>query len=248
MAHCCVSFPVLSRAKLGPAKTSTLALLTLALLTLALLGCSGESKQPVVNANSTPTPASSSANKPREYSEEDGAWAKFHSKRFQITIPLPDGKAWKIDDHKAPELVATHATTESELHVLATNEEDLMNRQRCEERAKKLGWLPAKEGALSTMTDDVYVSQDGYDTRLWVALEAARPGGGVQGHIFMFGAYIRKCLLVHLSTSVPSAKDEEVIAKRLAIAETRIIKKISVAPLRTTDDAQVPRDKPDIRR
>jgi hypothetical protein len=225
---------------------------SLALVLLLLLisegGCSGESKPPVANTNNNAPPTASSANKPREYAEEDGAWGKFHSKRFQVTIPLPDGKAWKIDDHKSPELVATHATTESEIHVLATNEEDLMNRQRCEERAKKLGWLPAKEGALSTMTDDVYVSQDGYDTRLWVALEPGRPGGGVQGHIFMFGAYIRKCLLVHLSTSVPSAKDEEVIAKRLAIAETRIIKKISVAPLRTTDDAQVPRDKPDIRR
>src|SRR5207302_616791 len=33
----------------------------------------------------------------------------FHSKRFALSLPLPDGRAWRIDDHSHVELVATHA-------------------------------------------------------------------------------------------------------------------------------------------
>jgi hypothetical protein len=187
-----------------------------------------------------------SARKPPEYVSDDGAWGKFHSKRFQVTVPLPEGRAWKIDDHRSSDLVAVHAGTESRLMIRATQEEELMNRQRCEERAKNLGWLPA--GQLTTVDDQVHVGPDAYDSRVWVALDAAKPGGSVDGHVFLFGAFLRRCLLVHLATTVPSSKDEEVLASRLAVASARIIKAITLDPLRTTDDAVVPRDKPDIRR
>ena len=183
---------------------------------------------------------------PPEYASDDPAWGKFHSKRFQVTVPLPEGRAWKIDDHRGPELVAVHAATDSRLVVLATQEEELMNRQRCEERARARGWV--KKSALTTIEDQVTVGPDAYDSRVWVAIDAAKEGGGLEGHVFLFGAFLRKCLLVHLSTSVPSARDEEVLGSRLAVGSSRIVRAISVDPLRTTDDALVPRDKPDIRR
>jgi hypothetical protein len=161
-------------------------------------------------------------------------------------VPLPDGRTWKIDDHRAPELVAIHGPTSSRLTVLATREEDLMNRQRCEERARARGWIP--KAALTTVDDQVHVGPDAYDSRVWIAIDAANPGGGVEGHVFLFGAFMRRCLLVHLSTSVPSPKDEDVLASRLAVGGTRIVKGITLDPPRTTDEATVPRDKPDIRR
>lgn len=162
-------------------------------------------------------------------------------------MPLPEGKGWKIDDHRSPELVAVHAATRSRLSLIATQEEDLMNRQRCEERAKSFGWLP-QSSSLATVDDQVHVGPEAYDSRVWVALDPSKAGGGVEGHVFLFGAFLRRCLLVHLTTAVPSAKDEEVLASRLAIASTRIVKAIAIDPLRTTDDATIPRDKPDIRR
>jgi len=194
-------------------------------------------------------PVAAASARPPEYASEDAAWGKFHSKRFQVTVPLPEGRAWKIDDHRTPEMVAVHAATSSRLQVIATQEEELMNRQRCEERAKARGWLP-NASSLTTVEDQVHVGPDAYDSRVWVALDAGMPGRGsaVDGHVFLFGAFLRKCLLVHLVTSVASAKDEEVLASRLAVATARIIKAITVDPLRTTDDAIVPRDKPDIRR
>jgi len=181
------------------------------------------------------------------FTNEDGAWGKFHSKRFQLSVPLPDGKAWKIDDHSRPELFAVHAGTSSRVAIQVTQEEELMNRQRCEVRARELGHVPAKAN-LTTVEDTVTIGPDAYDSRVWVALDAARPGGEVEGHVFLFGAFIRRCLIVHISTKVVSAKDEDVLSSRLAIASSRMIRGITLDPPRTTDDAVVPRDKPNVRR
>lgn len=211
----------------------------------ALVAACGDPPAATKAAPRTAQEASSSS-KPPEYATDDASWGKFHSKRFQLTVPLPEGRAWKIDDHRSPEMVAVHTATSSRLSLIATQEEDLMNRQRCEERARAIGLVP--KGQLTTVEDQVYVGPDAYDSRIWVALDAGKPGGGVEGHVFLFGAFLRRCLLVHLATSVPSAKDEEVLASRLAIANARIVKAITVDPLRTTDDATIPRDKPDIRR
>lgn len=124
-----------------------------------------------------------------------------------------------------------------------------MNRRRCEERARAIGFVPNRD--LTTVEDEVHLGPDAYDSRVWVALDAAAPNGDVEGHVFLFGALLRRCLLVHLVTRVPGSKTataEEVLASRLAIATTRIVKGIRVdAPL-TTDSAELPRAKPDIRR
>ncbi len=211
-------------------------------LGVTLAACGGPARGVAV---ATPGPARAST--VPEYASGDSAWGKFHSKRFQLTVPLPDGRGWRIDDHHAPELVATHEPTSSRLTILATREPDLMNRVRCEARARTLGIVPAS-ATLTTVEDEVHVGPDAYDAHVWVALDPGKPDGRVEGHVFLFGAFLRQCLLVHLSTTVPSSKDENVLASRLAVAGTRIVKAITLDPPRTTDDASVPRDKPNIRR
>ena len=207
---------------------------------------------PPVTGPGPATPGSTSAQgsarpgQALEYLTDDGAWGKFHSRRFQLTVPLPEGRAWKIDDHRQPTLVAVHPPTSSRLSILTTQEPALMNRQRCEERARSSGWVPSRP--LMTVEDQVHVGPEAYDSRVWVALDPARADGGIEGHVFLFGAFLRTCLLVHLSTLVTSSRDEEVLASRLALASARIIKGIQLDPLRTTDDATVPRDRPDLRR
>ncbi len=199
-------------------------------------------------AATTLQPSSSSSTSAATPPTTDASgWGTFHSRRFALTLPLPDGKTWKIDDHRAPELVATHEPTSSRVQVLATQEEQLMNRQRCEERASKLGWLGSTT-RFTTLEDEVHVGPDHYDSRVWVALDPGAPSGRVEGHVFLFGAFLRRCLLVHYATSVASAKEEQQIASRLAIASARIVKGITIDPLRTTDEGTVPRDKPTIRR
>ena len=177
---------------------------------------------------------------------DDASWGRYHSKRFLLSFPLPDGKAWRIDDHSRPSLFAVHEATSSRVSVLATQEDDLVNRQRCEARARNLGWVTSK--TLTTVEDQTTIGPEAYDSRIWVALDAAKPGGALEGHVYLFGAFIRRCLLIHVSTTVPSAKDEDVLSERLALARARIIHGLTIDPPRTTDDATVPRDKPEIRR
>lgn len=214
-------------------------------LALALLACS--------NAPATSPPAAVpvevKGGKPPAYTTDSEKWGKFHSKRFNVTVNLPDGKAWKIDDHSEPDTVAVHEATSTRLTVRATNEEGLMNRKRCEERGRAIGVLPASaDKAFMTVEDEVWIGPEAYDSRVWVAIEPGRPGGGVAGHVFLFGSFIRRCLFVHLTTTVPSAKEDEALATRLAIAKEKMVKTIALDAPRTTEDAELPRDKPGLKR
>ena len=47
---------------------------------------------------------------------------------------------------------------------------------------------------------------------------------------------------------MPGATDEDILSDRLAVARARMFRGLAIDPLRTTDDAVVPRDKPEIRR
>jgi hypothetical protein len=203
------------------------------ILCAAIVGCGGSPSQPASSAVAT-------AAKPAAFPQEDAAWGKFHSKRFLLTVPLPDGKAWKIDDHRQPSLVARHPPTESRLEIATARDVELMNRAKCEQRARTIGFVPP--GDLATVEDEVHVGPEAYDSRVWVAI-GAEPNGRVEGHVFLFGAFLRQCLFVHFQTTVPSSKEEDVLAQRLAIGSTRVVKAIVLDPSRTHDDAVVPREK-----
>jgi hypothetical protein len=213
----------------------------LAFLLLACGPSTPPSTEPSTNGSANGPPP-----RPPQFSTEDAGVGRFHSKRFQLSFPLPDGKTWKIDDHSKPELVATHAPTSSRLMVVTTNEEDLMNRARCETRARELGHVPNRD--LTTVENEVMTHPEAYDSRVWVALDPGRPGGAVDGHVFLFGSFLRRCLILHVVTTVPSAKDLDVLSSRLAIVRGQVIRGLKLDPMRTTDDATVPRDRPEIRR
>lgn len=180
------------------------------------------------------------------YASDEASWSTFRSKRFQLTVPLPDGRAWDVDDARPSELVAEHPPTRSRLSLRTTEEHALVHRHRCEERARALGLVPG--GELTTVEDRVVVGPGALDSRLWVAIDAPTPGGEIEGHVFLFGASLRRCLFVHLRTTVASAKEQEVLASRLAVASERIVGGIALDPPRTSDETSVRRDRPDIRR
>jgi hypothetical protein len=223
---------------LGP---HALALASALGLALALVACGEPAHAPPPRVPEGAPPSAG----PR-YPADDASWGRYHSKRFLLSFPLPDGKAWRIDDHSRPSLVAMHAGTSSRLEVLTTQEDELVNRQKCEARARALGWV--RSTSLTTVEDEITVGPEAYDSRVWVAIDAARPGGAIEGHVYVFGGLIRRCLLVHLSTAVTSAKEEDVLSERLALARARVVRGLTVDPPRTTDDAAVPKDKPEIRR
>ncbi len=184
------------------------------------------------------------------------SWGSFHSQRFQLTLPLPEGKAWRIDDHREPELTARHEGTSSRIVLATFREDDLMNRNKCREAAKRRG-LVAEEG-LSLVADEVTVGPEAYDTRIWVALGDPEAAGArrrapaaagpskLVGHVFATGAFLRTCIFFHFATEVPrgGAAEEAVLSHRLAVARTKILGAIRLDPPRTTWDADAPKEKP----
>jgi hypothetical protein len=201
---------------------------------LALAACAGAGP-PAVQPPATGEVASPSGDIP--FPEDDKPLKRFHSARFKLSIPLPDGPAWKIDDHTRPQLVATHAPTSSKLTLMTVIEPELMNRQKCEARARESGLVPGDgvgdggTGALRTVEDEVTIGPEAYDTRVWVTLQpGGKAGASLRGHVFAFGAYVRKCLFVHYESEVSTDKQEDVLSARLATARVRIVGGLGLEP------------------
>ncbi len=155
--------------------------------------------------------------------------AHFRSKRFGMTLPLPDGRGWKIDDHTRPELVATHAVTKSRLVVTLFHTDEPMNRQKCEQLAhdKKL----VSDAPLHLVEDVVVVGPESYDTHVLVAvLPPASPGAALVGHVLAFGGVLRSCFFFDFTSEVADVNDEDALSARLAIARTRILDGITIPP------------------
>jgi hypothetical protein len=164
----------------------------------------------------------------------------YRSRRLELSLPLPDGQAWRIDDHSQPELVATHAPTRSRVAVAVFNAGELVGRARCEElaRAKKLVPEAASESSSSssgssarTVEDQVAITQGTFDTRIEVVVEPGNgPEGALGGRVMAFGGFLRKCFAFVYSTAVDGAADEPVLSGRLAFVRARVLGGLELEP------------------
>jgi hypothetical protein len=200
------------------------------------LGCGGPSE--VVVSTMPPVPQTEG-----EFPDDPRALLRFHSLRFKLSVPLPDGRAWKIDDHNDRALRARHAATRSTLTVVTFTEPELMSRQRCLDRAIEMGLLALHDPL--TIEDRATIGPDAFDTRIWIALEArASPTAALTGHALLIGGYIRKCLFVHYATEVASEKEEPLLTSRLAVARLRILAGIKLEPFDEAPRAGAPDRRP----
>ena len=157
---------------------------------------------------------------------------RYRSRRLALSLPLPDGRAWRIDDHSDPSLVATHAPTRSRLVVSVFSADQLVGRAQCEELARGRKLVPDEEPrALRTVEDEVAITQATFDTRVEVTL---RPGAGpdrsLGGRVMAFGGFLRKCYAFVYSTEVDDASDEAVLSSRLAFVRARVLGGLELEP------------------
>jgi hypothetical protein len=216
---------------------------SVATLALASTACGG-AQAPVESATaSVAHPRARHADAP-SWPDEPEAWSPIHSTRFRLSIPLPDASTWSVDDTSKPELVATQPSTRSTVVVRSEIEGALVNHAKCEERARTLGLFPDEThaGSLHTVEDVVTVGPEAYDTHVRVAIEATTTDGPIRGHVLAAGAYVRKCLFVHVTTEVPTGGGEPVLSARLALARVRALGGIRVDEL-----GAVKRESPDPR-
>jgi hypothetical protein len=183
---------------------------------VALLGCA---EQPPPAKGPPVDPGAAFLNDPKPL--------RYRSARFELSLPLPDGRGWKIDDHKTPMLVATHAATDGVVTLDLGMRPELMNRQRCEAdaRARRL----VNDADLQTVADEVIVGPAQYDSRVAVMVApGANPHQALAGHVYLFGSYLRKCLFVHYETRQRPGENEETLSARLAVARLQILGGIKV--------------------
>lgn len=173
----------------------------------ALLGCGPPAPSP---------PPAPSALAPEPPALDAGRWGDFRSERFDVLVPLPDGRAWKIDDRRTPWLTATHEATGSSLIVRVWREDDLVSRQRCEERAR--GWreIPAAGEGVELVERRVVPLPAGFDTVLVAGVRAAGPGKPLLGFVTAFGGWARRCFAYVFTTRHRGRGAERVIGDRLA--------------------------------
>ena len=191
-----------------------------ALLLLVLAGC-GATSAPVVS----PPPRAAAV----AFPDDPRPLRRYHSTRFALSLPLPDGPAWRIDDHTRDALVATHAPTQSRVVLATFRADDLVGRAQCESLARARKLVPPDE--LRTLEDVSGFTQQTFDTRTVVAVvPGTAPDQPLVGHVMAFGGFLRKCFVFDFSTAVDGAADEPVLSARLAYARARILGGLELDP------------------
>lgn len=143
-------------------------------------------------------------------------WGFFRSKRFDLSLPLPDGKSWRIDDTTQRWLRAAHPATDSELLVRKWQDELRSNDESCEARARL--WRDLPEIQESELVEQRAIPvPPGFDTRLQVGIQATGPDHPIGGVVVAFGGWSRQCFAFVYRTSARGQGVEAEIAQRLAL-------------------------------
>jgi hypothetical protein len=196
-----------------------------ALLLLALVACGPAA--PAVSRGPPPKAAAES------FPEDPRPLPRYHSPRLALSLPLPDGHTWRIDDHSGPELVATHAPTRSRVMLATFRADGLVGRSQCEALARDRKLVPRLPD-LHPLEDVSGITQEKFDTRTVVAIiPGAGPDQPLVGHVTAFGGFLRKCFVFDFSTEVDGAADEPVLSARLAYARARILGGLVLDPFAT---------------
>ncbi len=155
-------------------------------------------------------------------------WGEFRSKRFELLLPLPDGRSWKIDDHSGPWLTATHPASGSTLLARTWIEDGgKVDRHRCEEKARLWKKLPDHTRA-EMIEEKTIASPPGFDTFVEVGVVPDKKGGAIEAFAVAFGGYRHRCFAYVLTTGARGEGAEKVVGERLA---TMVDKSLGAAVL-----------------
>jgi hypothetical protein len=170
-----------------------------------------------------PPPVAAAPAEPPSFAS--GTWGVFRSARFELSVPLPEGKAWRIDDHAGPWLSAVHAASSSTLVVRSWTEDGRVTRRRCEERARLWRDLPdpARAEAVQERSLD---APAGFDTFVSVGVLAGKPDTPLAGFALAFGGRAHRCFAWAYTTTASGPAAAGVVGERLATMVERSLGKV----------------------
>jgi hypothetical protein len=184
---------------------------------IVVVGCGASAPAP----SSPPGPAPAA---PAEASFEGTRWGTYHSRRFELSLGLPDGSSWKIDDHHSPWMRAGHEATRSTLLLRSWSEDQNVTRKACYARARE--WEPALPDidVLTLIDDGMRKVMGDKDARVAVGVvPPGAPEATTGGFVVAIVGSVRRCLVVAFQTQAggPAAGDE--VAGRLALVADRLV-------------------------
>jgi hypothetical protein len=140
-----------------------------------------------------------------------------------MSIQLPDGSAWKIDDHRSPWLRATHEATRSKLAVRSWHEDENVTRKACYARAREwdsslpdLETSPLIEDGLRSL-----LNSKGARVAVGLAVQPAHPA--TSGFVVAIVGEVRRCTLVAYQTEAGGPSAENDVGERLAVVVDRLL-------------------------
>ncbi|WP_438023683.1 hypothetical protein [Sorangium sp. So ce233] len=145
----------------------------------------------------------------------DGELGEYRSERFDLRLPLPDARGFRVEDREGPWLVATHAASSTSLLVRTWREDGRASRAACEARARLWRDLPRPDRSLTAVERRIDVPE-GFDTVVEIGVADAPPGAPIEGFAVAFGGYGRRCFAFIAETRAAGPSAERLVAERLA--------------------------------
>ncbi|WP_437765119.1 hypothetical protein WMF27_31655 [Sorangium sp. So ce281] len=172
----------------------------------------------------------------------DGELGEYRSDRFDLRLPLPDARGFRVEDGEGPWLVATHAASSTSLLVRTWREDGRASRAACEARARLWRDLPRPGEGLTAVERRIDVPE-GFDTvvAIGVADTHSSPRAPIDGFAVAFGGSGRRCFAFVAETRAAGPSAEQLVAERLAA-----VVEISLGGLRLLREIAptVPREPP----
>jgi hypothetical protein len=159
----------------------------------------------------------------------DAPWGTFSSLRFELGLPLPDGRGWRIDDHKTPWLSATHPASGSTVVARSWVEDGKVDRHRCEARARLWRSFPDTSRADAVQARSID-APPGYDTFVSVGvMPEERPSEPVTGFALAFGGRGHRCVAWAFTTSATGPRAAALVGERLAMMVDGSLGRVTLA-------------------
>jgi hypothetical protein len=192
----------------------------LALGATALAAFSCGAPPPIVDAPPPPLPRvvpapSAPVIEPFDAAPGEARFTRVLSKRFQLSVPLPNRSGWvALPDRKSSFLAFEHPSTQSRLVLRLWREDERMHRDVCEQRARLARDLPTRGRTIDSRQVD---APRGFDTQADVGFTEASKGAPIVGYLLGFGASGRRCFAFSFDTQASGADAERIVGDRLAV-------------------------------
>jgi hypothetical protein len=187
-----------------------------------------------------PSPSPSPSPPPPPVDLAGGEPGEYRSRRFDLRLPLPDARGWRVEDGGAPWLVATHAASSTALLVRVWRDDARANRGACEARARLWRDLPRREDAASIERRPIDVPA-GFDTVVEIGVieppRGAAGGEPIAGFAMAFGGWARRCFAFVATTQAAGPGAARLVAARLAA-----VVEVSLAGAALESELSVPRE------